>query len=115
MREMLAPGVWSENVPSSAIARPGTYRTLGGSIVTARKAPSLGIVTNGELIRHRRQHEKRALTRIGVCEHPMTLWRNQFMAAVPTGELCQRRQGHKTEHRSAYAMENAAAARRKRR
>ena len=111
---MLAPGVWSDNVPSSAIARPGSYRTLGGSIVTSRKAPSLGIVTNGELIRHRRQHAKRALTRIGVCEHPMTLWRNQYMAAVPTGELCQRRKGHKTEHRSAYAMENAAAARRKR-
>jgi len=114
MREMLAPGVWSDNVPSSAIARPGTYHTLGGSIVTSRKAPKLGIVTNGELIRHRRQHEKRALTRIGVCEHPMTMWRNQYMAAIPTGELCQRRKGHKTEHRSAYAMENAAAARRKR-
>ena len=37
MREMLAPGVWSDNVPSSAIARPGTYRTLGGSIVMFRK------------------------------------------------------------------------------
>jgi hypothetical protein len=56
---MLAPGVWSDNVPSSAIARPGTYRTLGGSIVTSRKAPNLGIVTNGELVRHRRQTAKR--------------------------------------------------------
>ena len=63
MREMLAPGVWSDNVPSSAIARPGSYRTLGGSIVTARKAPSLGIVTNGELIRHRRQTAKRHANR----------------------------------------------------
>ena len=114
MREMTSPGVWTDFGPQPAIRHVHGFSTLGGSIVTSRKAPKLGIVTNGELIRHRRQHEKRALTRIGVCEHPMTMWRNQYMAAIPTGELCQRRKGHKTEHRSAYAMENAAAARRKR-
>jgi hypothetical protein len=104
MREMIAPGVWSTNVPSSAIARPGTYRTLGGSIVTARKAPSLGIQTNGELVRHRRQMARRkvAFERCG-------------FVMVIIGEPCARRKGHAEftggSHRSAEAMRDDAARR----
>jgi hypothetical protein len=59
MREMTSPGVWTDMGPQPAVRHVHGFSTLGGSIVTSRKAPNLGIVTNGELIRHRRQHAKR--------------------------------------------------------
>jgi len=108
MREMLAPGVWSDNVPSSAIARPGTYRTLGGSIVTARKAPNLGIVTNGELIRHRRQTERRAGQRADYQKAARC-----GAAGVLSGGECARIAGHKDCHRSLELMERDNERRRK--
>ena len=101
MREMLAPGVWSDNVPSSAIARPGSYRTLGGSIVTARKAPSLGIDTPAEAQRRLRQKARDFVP----CGFVMVI----------IGEPCARRKGHAEftggSHRSAEAMRDDAARR----
>ena len=113
MREMLAPGVWSDNVPSSAIARPGTYRTLGGSIVTARKAPSLGIVTNGELIRHRRQTERRAMVRESGQRADYQAARRCGATMKVLGDPCARMIGHKDCHRSAEDMASATQRRRK--
>ena len=63
MREMTAPGVWTDMGPQPAIRRVHGHATLGGSIVESRKAPKLGIVTNGEMIRHRRQLAKRQANR----------------------------------------------------
>jgi len=77
VREMTSPGIWTDMGPSSATARPGGYRTMGGSIVTARKAPSLGIQTPGERARMHRQHAK-------TCGHPMKI----------AGAPCARTPGH---------------------
>ena len=74
---MTSPGIWTDMGPSSATARPGGYRTMGGSIVTARKAPSLGIQTPGERARMHRAHAK-------LCGHPMKI----------AGEPCARLVGH---------------------
>jgi hypothetical protein len=74
---MTSPGIWTDMGPSSATARPGSYRTMGGSIVTARKAPSLGIQTPGERARMHRAHAK-------LCGHPMKI----------AGGPCARLVGH---------------------
>ena len=84
---MTSPGIWTDMGPSSATARPGGYRTMGGSIVTARKAPSLGIQTPGERARMHRAHTK-------LCGHVMKI----------TGEPCARTPGHRDCHRSAELM-----------
>jgi len=105
---MLAPGVWSDNVPSSAIARPGTYRTLGGSIVTARKAPSLGIQTPGERARMLRQHERASGQRADYQKAARC-----GAEGVQSGEPCARMSGHKDCHRSAELMARDNERRRK--
>jgi len=108
MREMLAPGVWSDNVPSSATARPGTYRTLGGSIVTARKAPSLGIQTNGERARMLRKNERESGQR---ADYQVARRCGATMKVL--GDPCARMMGHKDCHRSAVDMATATLRRRK--
>jgi hypothetical protein len=104
MREMTSPGVWTDMGPQPAIRRVHGYTTLGGSIVTARKAPSLGIQTNGELIRHRRQMARRKVA-FEPCGFIMVI----------IGEPCARRKGHAQftggSHRSAEAMRDDAARR----
>ena len=67
------------NVPGdcSPEDHPGGYRTMGGSIVTSRKAPMLGIQTPGERARMHRQHAK-------TCGHPMKI----------AGSPCARTPGH---------------------
>ena len=52
-RTMIVPGVWQDDGPSSARVRPGSrYRTLGGVIVTGRKAPvGLAMQTSAERAR----------------------------------------------------------------
>jgi len=108
MREMLAPGVWSDNVPSSAIARPGTYRTLGGSIVTARKAPSLSIQTPNERARMLRKNAREAGQR---ADYQAARRCGATMKVL--GDPCARMQGHKDCHRSAEDMASATQRRRK--
>ena len=101
MREMLAPGVWSDNVPSSAIARPGTYRTLGGSIVTPRKAPSgLHVPTAAATARRKRD----------ICGYPMRGQKWKAKTPPPTPP-CARYPGHKNERRTTHALDLAATRR----
>jgi hypothetical protein len=108
MRDMIAPGVWSTNVPSSAIARPGTYRTLGGSIVSARKAPSLGIQTPMERARMLRKNERESGQR---ADYQAARRCGATMKVL--GAPCARMQGHKDCHRSAEEMATATLRRRK--
>ena len=108
MREMTSPGIWTDMGPSSATARPGSYRTMGGSIVTARKAPMLGIQTTGEMIRHRRQMERRSGQRADYQKAARC-----GAAGVQSGEPCARMSGHKDCHRSAELMARDNERRRK--
>lgn len=58
MREMTRPGVWTDMGPQPAIRHVHGFSTLGGSLVTSRKAPMLGIQTPGERQRMFRKNAK---------------------------------------------------------
>jgi len=113
MREMTSPGVWTDFGPQPAVRHVHGFSTLGGSIVTSRKAPNLGIVTNGELIRHRRQTERRAMVRESGQRADYQAARRCGATMKVLGNPCARMIGHKDCHRSAEDMASATQRRRK--
>ena len=108
MREQTSPGVWTDMGPQPAIRHVHGFSTLGGSIVTSRKAPMLGIQTTGEMIRHRRQMERRSGQRADYQKAARC-----GAAGVQSGEPCARMSGHKDCHRSAELMARDNERRRK--
>ena len=75
MREMTAPGVWTDMGPAPAIRHVHGFSTLGGSLVTSRKAPAgMHVPTAAASARRKRD----------VCGHPMKI----------AGSPCARTPGH---------------------
>ena len=88
MREMTAPGVWTDMGPAPAVRHRHHFETLGGTIVTP-KIHQVATYSPAELVRRQRQIDENAARRAaaGPTELCGTMMRNN---KVP----CARRAGH---------------------
>ena len=93
MREMTAPGVWTDMGPQPAIRHRHRFETLGGTIVVARQ-PGLSVNIYTAADQARRTARLKPPVERPSCGAPM---RN-------LGVPCARRPGHKDSHRSAETM-----------